>query len=150
MVRMAPEAVAGDGDLDLRTLAGALWRRKGWILWPTILVAVLSTIGVNWVTPRYKSEARILYDGRENAFLRPEVDKTLNADRPPADAETLTSQVQIVLSRQLALDVIRQLKLGNLPEFDPILREATVLHQITSILGIARDYAAMSPDERVL
>jgi tyrosine-protein kinase Etk/Wzc len=147
---MAPEAVAGDGDLDLRTLAGALWRRKGWILWPTILVAVLTTIGVNVVTPRYKSEARILYDGRENAFLRPEVDKTLNADRPPADPETLTSQVQIVLSRQFALDVIRQLKLGDLPEFDPILREARILHRILSILGIARDYAAMSPEERVL
>jgi polysaccharide biosynthesis transport protein len=150
MVRMAAEAVAEDGDLDLRALALGLWRRKSWILWPTILVAVLTTIGVNMVTPRYRSEARILYDGRENAFLRPEVDKTLNADRPPADAETLTSQVQIVLSRQLALDVIRQLKLGDLPEFDSILRETTILHHITSILGIARDYAAMSPEERVL
>ena len=150
MVRMAPEAVAGDGDLDLRSLAGGLWRRKGWILWPTILVAALTTIGVNIVTPRYKSEARILYDGRENAFLRPEVDKTLNADRPPADAETLTSQVQIVLSRHLALDVIKQLKLGDLPEFDPVLREPSTLHSILSMLGIARDYAAMSPEERVL
>jgi succinoglycan biosynthesis transport protein ExoP len=150
MVRMAAEAVADDGDLDLRALAAALWRRKSWILWPTILVAVLTTIGVNIVTPRYRSEARILYDGRENAFLRPEVDKTLNADRPPADAETLTSQVQIVLSRQLALDVIRQLKLGDLPEFDPILRETTIVHYVTSILGLSRDYAAMSPEERVL
>jgi polysaccharide biosynthesis transport protein len=150
MVRMAAEAVAEDGDLDLRALARALWRRKSWILWPTILVAVLSTIGVNMVTARYRSEARILYDGRENAFLRPEVDKTLNADRPPADVETLTSQVQIVLSRQLALDVIRQLKLGDLPEFDPVLRETSILHHILSILGIARDYAAMSPEERVL
>jgi tyrosine-protein kinase Etk/Wzc len=150
MVGMAAEAVAEDGDLDLRALAAALWRRKSWIIWPTILVAVLTTIGVNMVTPRYRSEARILYDGRENAFLRPEVDKTLNADRPPADAEALTSQVQIVLSRQLALDVIRQLKLGDLPEFDPILRETTLLHRILSIVGIARDYAAMSPEERVL
>jgi polysaccharide biosynthesis transport protein len=150
MVRMAPEAVAGDGDLDLRSLAGALWRRKGWILWPTILVAALTAIGVNIVTPRFKSEARILYDGRENAFLRPEVDKALNADRPPADAETLTSQVQIVLSRHLALDVIKQLKLGNLPEFDPVLREPSTLHSILLMLGLARDYAAMSPEERVL
>jgi polysaccharide biosynthesis transport protein len=150
MVRMAAEAAAADGDIDLRTLAAALWRHKSWILWPTILVAMLTAIGVNLVTPRYRSEARILYDGRENAFLRPEVDKTLSADRPPADAETLTSQFQIVLSRQLALDVIRQLKLGDLPEFDPILRESSILHHILSILGLARDYAAMSPEERVL
>ena len=150
MVRMAAEAVAEDGDLDLRALALALWRRKSWILWPTLLVAVLTTIGVNMMTPRYRSEARLLYDGRENTFLRPEVDRTLNAERPPADAETLTSQVQIVLSRQLALDVIRQLKLGDLPEFDPVLRETSILQHILSILGLARDWAAMSPEERVL
>jgi polysaccharide biosynthesis transport protein len=60
MVRMAAEAVADDGDLDLRALALALWRRKAWIIWPTILVAVLTTIGVNMMTPRYRSEARIL------------------------------------------------------------------------------------------
>jgi polysaccharide biosynthesis transport protein len=150
MVRMAAEAVAEDGDLDLRALALALWRRKFWILWPTLLVAVLTTIGVNMMTPRYRSEARLLYDGRENTFLRPEVDRTLNAERPPADAETLTSQVQIVLSRQLALDVIRQLKLGDLPEFDPVLRETSILQHILSILGLARDWAAMSPEERVL
>ena len=150
MVRMAAETVADEGDIDLRALGLALWRRKAWILWPTLLVAVLATIGVNMMTPRYKSEARILYDGRENVFLRPEADKSLNGDRPAADAETLTSQVQIILSRQLALDVIRQLRLSDLPEFDPVLRGTSTFRHILSLLGIARDYMAMTPEERVL
>ena len=34
----------------------------------------------------------------------------------------MTSQVQLVLSRDLARQVIKELKLGELPEFDPLLR----------------------------
>jgi polysaccharide biosynthesis transport protein len=134
MARTAAEAALEEGDIDLRSLGLALWRRKAWILWPTVLVAIMATIGVNMVTPRYKSEARILYDGRENVFLRPEAEKSNNAERVAADQETLTSQVQLVLSRQLALEVIGQLKLNDLPEFDPVLRPTSVLRQRTNPL----------------
>src|SRR5271156_6405905 len=150
MARMTADAAAEGGDIDLRALGLALWQRKAWILWPTVLVAMLTAIGVNMITPLYKSEARILYDGRENVFLRPEADKSLNVDRPAADPETLTSQVQIVLSRQLALEVIKQLKLNDLPEFDLVLRGTSTFRHILSLLGIARDYMAMTPEERVL
>ena len=150
MARMAAQATVEDGDLDLRSLGHALWQRRSWILWPTLLVAMVSAIAVNMITPRYKSEARILYDGRENVFLRPEAEKTANGERPAADPETLTSQVQVVLSRQLALEVIGELKLNDLPEFDPVLRPTSTLHHILSLLGISRDYMAMTPEERVL
>ena len=59
------------GDLDFGALGQALARKRGWIIFPTLLAAVLSITAVNMVTPRYKSEARILVDGRENVFLRP-------------------------------------------------------------------------------
>jgi polysaccharide biosynthesis transport protein len=150
MARMAAEAAVEDGDIDLRSLGLALWQRKAWILWPTVLVAMVAAIGVNMITPRYKSEARILYDGRENVFLRPEAEKSANPDRAAADPETLTSQVQLVLSRQLALEVISQLKLNDLPEFDPVLRPTSVLGHILSLIGISRDLMAMTPEERVL
>jgi tyrosine-protein kinase Etk/Wzc len=150
MARTAAEAALEEGDIDLRSLGLALWRRKAWILWPTVLVAIMATIGVNLVTPRYKSEARILYDGRENVFLRPEAEKSNNAERVAADQETLTSQVQLVLSRQLALEVIGQLKLNDLPEFDPVLRPTSVLRHILTLIGISRDLMAMTPEERVL
>ena len=66
----APAAIDA-GDLDLRALGQALVRKRGWIVVPTALALVLSLTAVNLVTPRYKSEARILVDGRENVFLRP-------------------------------------------------------------------------------
>src|SRR5882724_12731490 len=64
-------AASESGDLDLRALGQALLRKRGWIIAPTLLAAVLSVAAVNIITPRYKSEARILIDGRENIFLRP-------------------------------------------------------------------------------
>ena len=106
--------------VDLGSIGQALWRRKHWIVVPALLVAVLATVAVNLLTPRYKSEARVLFEGRENVFLRPEADKTIS-DQSASDQEAIANQVQIVLSREVALGVIKQLKLGDRPEFDPIL-----------------------------
>ena len=138
-----------DGDLDVRALGRALWRRKWWVLGPTLVVALLTAAAVNIVTPKYKSEARILYDGRENIFLRPEAEKA-SGERAAADPETLTSQVQLVLSRQLAREVIAKLKLNERPEFDPVLHGMSPLKYLLVLAGISRDPMRMSPEERVL
>ena len=68
-------------------------------------------IAVNLITPRYKSEARILIDGRENVFLRPNGER--NEERTALDAEAVTSQVQLVLSRDLAREIIKKNKLAE-------------------------------------
>src|SRR5260370_11926683 len=84
------------GDLDFGALGQALVRKRGWIIIPTVLAAVLSITAVNLVTPRYKSEARILVDGRENVFLRPSGER--NEERTSLDAEAVTRHVQLFLS----------------------------------------------------
>src|ERR1700704_6895219 len=68
--KVAP-AASDFGDLDLRAIGQALNRKRSWIILPTLLALVLSLAAVNLIAPRYKSEARILIDGRENVFLRP-------------------------------------------------------------------------------
>src|SRR5712672_606352 len=140
----APEA----GDPDLRTLGAALSRRKGWIIIPTLLAAALSMTAVNLVTPRYKSEARILIDGRENVFLRPNGER--NEERTALDAEAVTSQVQLVLSRELAREIIRQNKLAERPEFDPVLLGISPVKSLLTLFGIGRDPFSLTPEERVL
>jgi len=59
-----PVAASESGDLDLHALGQALTRKRSWIIVPTVLALVLSIAAVNMVTPRYKSEARILVEGR--------------------------------------------------------------------------------------
>jgi succinoglycan biosynthesis transport protein ExoP len=148
-VQSNPPPFTADGELDARALGRALWRRKLTILVPTLIVGVLSALTVSLITPRYKSEARILFDGRENIFLRPEAEKQ-TPERGAADIEALTSQVQIVLSRDVARDVVKALKLNERPEFDPLLRGLSPWKYALVTLGILRDPMRMRPEERVL
>jgi polysaccharide biosynthesis transport protein len=136
------------GDLDFGALGQALVRKRRWIIVPTVLAAVLSITAVNLVTPRYKSEARILVDGRENVFLRPNGER--NEERTSLDAEAVTSQVQLLLSRDLAREIIRKNKLAERPEFDPVLQGMSPLKSLLALFGIGRDPFSLTPEERVL
>ncbi|MFB6451873.1 GumC family protein [Bradyrhizobium tunisiense] len=136
------------GDIDLHALGAALARRRGWIIAPTVLALVASIAVVNLVTPRYKSESRILIDGRENVFLRPSSDR--NEERQALDAEAVTSQVQLLLSRELAREIIKKNKLAERPEFDPVLQGISPLKSLAAMIGIGRDPFSMTPEERVL
>src|SRR4026208_2181106 len=115
---------ARDGELDLGAVGRALVRKKWWVLGPALAVAALTFVGVNLITPKYKSEARIPIEGRENGFFppgaqegretaasRPERGGTAARDRA-VDREAVTSQVQLALSRDLGRQAIKQLKLG--------------------------------------
>ena len=139
-----------DGGLDIRALGRALWARRWWVLAPALAVAVLASIVVNLMTPRYKSEARILIEGRENVFLHPEAEKPGERDRALVDQEAVTSQVRLALSRDLARQVIRQLKLGERPEFDPTLHGISPVVYALRVLGIGKDPLQMTAEERVL
>jgi len=136
------------GDLDLRALGQSLWHKRSWIIVPTLLAASLSMVVVNLITPRYKSEARILIDGRENVFLRPNGER--NEERTALDPEAVTSQVQLLLSRDLARDIIKKNKLAERGEFDPVLQGFSPLKSLLALVGIGRDPFSLTPEERVL
>jgi len=135
-------------EISLGTVARAVWRNKRAIIGPTILIAAAAFVAVNLMTPRFKSEARVLVEGRENIFLRPEAENKL-MDRGSVDPETVTSQVQLVLSRDLAREVIRELNLSELPEFNAALKEFSPLSFLRTI-GILKDPMSMTLEERVL
>ena len=136
------------GDLDLRAIWAVLLKKKFWIIGPTIAALGLSIFVVNAITPRFKSEARILIDGRENIFLRPNGERA--EERTALDAEAVTSQVQLLLSREVARAVIRKNNLEKLPEFDPVLRGVSPVRSLLALFGLARDPFRMTPEERVL
>ncbi len=102
---MAP--VAANGEPDLRGLGRVLWAKKAKILGFTLLAAAAAFAVVNAMTPRYRSESRLLLEARENVFLRAEADKN-GGDRNTIDPEAVTSQIQLVLSRDLAREVIKK------------------------------------------
>src|SRR3954470_13217054 len=144
-----PGVVQAVDEFDLGTLGRSLWRKKLWILGLTLLASGLAFIAVNLITPRYKSEARVLIETRENIYLRPEAEKSLERSAT-VDQEAVTSQVQLMLSRDLARDLIRKLKLGERPEFDPVLRGTSLVRVVLGLFGIGQDPTSQTPEERVL
>jgi polysaccharide biosynthesis transport protein len=136
-------------EIDLRALSGALWRKKRLIITLTLAAAALAFVVVNVMTPRYRSETRVLIETRDNIFVRPEAEKTVDRGAT-VDQEAVTSQVQLVLSRDLAREVITRLKLGERPEFDPVLGGRSFLRVVLGLLGIAKDPMTQNPEERVL
>jgi uncharacterized protein involved in exopolysaccharide biosynthesis/Mrp family chromosome partitioning ATPase len=142
-----PPAIAG-GDIDLGVLRDALWRRKSLILGLTLLAAGIAFAAVNLITPRYKSEARVLLEMRESIFLRPDAEKSIERGTT-VDQEAVTSQVQLILSRDLAREVIKKLKLGDNPEFDPLLRVPSFWRTVLGLVGIIKDPLGLTHEERV-
>ncbi len=145
----AAVAIDAEGEPDLRALGRILWAKKSQILGITLLAAVAAFVVVNSMTPRFRSESRLLLEARENVFLRAEADKN-GAGSATIDPEAVTSQIQLVLSRDLAREVIKKEKLADIPEFDPSLRGPSVFKIVLSLFGIGRDPASMTREERTL
>ncbi|HUI14613.1 MAG TPA: Wzz/FepE/Etk N-terminal domain-containing protein [Xanthobacteraceae bacterium] len=137
-----------DAELDLSALGATLWRKKWTVLRPTILVAVATLVIVQFITPRYQAESRVFIESRDNIYLRPDVVK--DALQNPVDDEAVTSQVQIILSRDLAREVINKLKLGDKPEFDSARNGVSPIASVLGLLGLVKDPLSMTPEERVL
>jgi uncharacterized protein involved in exopolysaccharide biosynthesis len=143
-----PARAASDSDIDLPALGAALWRKRWFIIIPTLLTALAAWAAVQLITPKYSSEARVFIESRGNIYLRPDADKTITD--PTVDAEAVTSQAQIILSRDLALEVIKKLNLGALPEFDPTLKGVSPITSLLGLLGLVKDPLSMTHEERVL
>ena len=139
--------IAPDGEPDMRGLGRALWQKKTRILTVTILVAAAAFVVVNAITPRYRSESRLLLEARENVFLRAEADKNV-PERTTIDPEAVASQTQVVLSRDLAREVIEKEKLADNPEFEG--GAPSPINALLSLIGIGRDRNAMTREERTL
>ena len=104
-------------DIDLPTLGRALWRAKGRILGLAIGAGVLTFVVLSMMRPLYTSEARILIQNDESAFTRPANDQGRDPQQRTLDEQAVQSQVQVLTSRDLAVEVIKALDLTNNPDF---------------------------------
>lgn len=141
---------AADGELDLRALGLALWRKKRWIIVPTLAAALAAFVIVNMMTPRYRSEARVLIENQETAYNRPEADKGGERNAALVDAEAVQSQVQLVQSRDLARKVVYGLKLNELKEFNSESTAKIIFNAILSLAGMGREPSKTGVEERAI
>lgn len=144
-------AVNAEVDLDMAGAFAALKRHSALILGLALVTAIAVLILVNLVSPRYSGEVRVVIENRETALTRAGRERSAGTgDSLQLDAEAISSQVQIAYSRDLARSVIRDLQLNKIPEFDPMASGAGAVPAVLAFLGLGRDIARMSAEERAL
>lgn len=134
-----------DARIDIATVLAAVWRRL-----PRILIVTLLLMGITFVllmfAPRlYQSSASILVEPRSNPYVRASNEQ---APTPAADASVVSSQIELIKSRDTLLKVIDQLDLRSEPEFNGAQGGFSPLGMITRLMG--RPSAPVSVDETVL
>jgi succinoglycan biosynthesis transport protein ExoP len=147
---VAEAGTTAPARLDTRALLANLWIKRFAVIIPTLAAAFVSYTAVNMIPARYSAEARVLVENRESVYAQPMIgERQMPVDMAPLDAAAISSHVQLMYSRDLAKDVIRNLKLNTLPEFtaggtNSFLKTPLLL------LGLLKDKSRMTVEERVL
>jgi polysaccharide biosynthesis transport protein len=138
------------GDIDMRALFQAIARRKAWIIVPTLLAFLIALISVMMITPRYASEARIFLERGDSYYSRPERAERDGAGLDPIDQEAVQSQVQIIMSKDLARQAIKSLGLINKPEFDPQAGLLGGINHVLALIGLRKSPTETALEDRVM
>lgn len=113
MSNMSYMAVPEPG-VDLARIAKALVKAMRWILPLVILVSVATLVLTSSMTPKYRAEGRVLIETQMSPLNGP---RNAELERAQLDQQGIQSQVEILSSRNLALNVIARLKLDERAEF---------------------------------
>lgn len=131
-VGRALDLYSSSADLSFEELLRKL-RRRVWLIAGIVAVLTLLTAVVSLLLPsRYTATAKVLL--ADTSSVGP--DLVAAAQGLPPDLAFMSSQVQVVASRNLAAMVIDKLGLESDPEFNSDLREKTLVQEIMEKLPI--------------
>ena len=119
LVQIVQASEDEDSDvIDIRGLFGTLWRGKYIIAICAFIAAVLAFLVVSQFQPIYKASAKVMFDIQKA--------NVANLDQVLIDQEfsqdTLQNQIEILRSTNLIERVVEDLKLDEIPEFNPSLQ----------------------------
>ncbi|WP_037066252.1 GumC family protein [Allorhizobium undicola] len=144
---VGPSHADQDVDIDLAQLLAAVWRRKGRVLALTCLMAGVAFAGASLIKPTYRAETTVLIEPRAPNY---DAENAKSADSQPVlDELNIASQVQLFRSVDLIRQVVRDLKLYELKEFDPDLHPSA-LTDLLVMLHLKKNPLELSPEDRVI
>ncbi|KQV81991.1 Wzz/FepE/Etk N-terminal domain-containing protein [Rhizobium sp. Root1220] len=136
-----------DVDIDLGQLVRAVWARRLKVAAITLLGAGVAFAGAAMISPKYRSETRILIEPRAAAFSNAQTNDA--SASPLLDELNIASQVQLLQSADLIKQVINSQKLFELPEFDAAAN-GSALTDILVALHLKKNPFENPPEERVI
>lgn len=124
----APSRVS---EADLKEILQKIWRRRRIIFGTVLTLTVLASL-VTWqLTPIYTSTALVMIEPRQAKVV--DIAQVLSG--LPADLETVNSEIQVIESRHMARRVVEKMKLELDPEFNPLLRQPTLVTTALEAVG---------------
>ena len=143
-----PEGQEPTGEIDLRALGAALRRKARLLLTVALAACVLIAITVNVITARYTAQSQVLLENQETFFTRPDRVNVQQVDQvQQLDPEAVASQVQLIASRDIARQAIKQLGLEGNDEFDPKINP---VKRVLILLGLMADPTQETRDSRIV
>ncbi|NRB31167.1 MAG: chain-length determining protein [Rhizobiaceae bacterium] len=137
-----------DIDVDLGGIFGSIWRNKFRLLVASIVVTAITFMVLQVISPRYRSEARILIQASDTILTGPR-DNTSTQIQTNFDDPAIASQVQLLQSRAIAQKISNSLDLKSKSEFDPALNRSRI-GSILSSLGLSDNNSNVTAEDRVL
>lgn len=137
--------LAPSGEIDLRALGAGIWRRKAWIIGPTLLAALGAIAFVQMSSPYYRGTSLVLIENK--APISPTAGAERDGQLP--DEQAVMTQVQFIQSRDLVRKVTDALKLEDDPEFEA-RQGPSIAGRILGLLGMARAQDQLPMKEQVV
>ena len=122
-----------DDIVDLTAVFDMLRRQFRTIVLTTLICCALAVIYLVSVTPIYTSSALIKVDPAQKDLLDPDAQNVVNQSAANARVE---SEVEILRSDAIALNVVQEENLLSDPEFGP---QVGLLEKLERLIGIERD-----------
>ncbi len=146
--RAVDAADARSDSLDLRSLAGTLWRGK----WLVILTSLLGLVLAGYyafvvAVPHYRATAVVILETQQESV----VDLQSVVGGISGDTSAINSEVEVLRARSLMGKVVDQLDLTKDPEFNNALRapsmRARLRAQLNDALGRNTTTSSLTPQE---
>lgn len=135
-----------DARIDIAAVLGAVVRRLPRIILVTLMLLAATFVFLMFQPRLYESGAGILVEPRNNAYTRAANEQAPSASA--SDASVVSSQIELIKSRDTLLRVIEELDLRSVPEFNGSTSGPSPLALISQMLG--RRPAPANIDETVL
>ncbi len=138
---------ATQDDIDLMSLLSALRSNLWRILGTAFVVGALTYGGLSLVPPTFKSTAQVILEPSARGLLRPQGQEAANVDLKVDESE-VSSQAEVMRSRDLLSKVAATEHLDQHPEFNPAPAGQGVLGRVLSMFsGVP---SGLEPRERAL
>lgn len=135
-----------DARIDVTAVLAAVGKRLPRIIIVTLLVLAAAFLVLTMLPRLYESSASILVEPRSNVYTR-----SANEQAPASgsgDTSVVSSQIELIKSRDTLLGVIDQLDLRSKPEFNGSQSGFSPLGVVMQLIG--RGSTPISVDERVI